>query len=199
MELDTKQFAHWIKGYQSFYEPIVRVWFEENGYRDPRPMSVSGADLAHAADSLEADRPRGSLSTEARTGYANALRRRSKLRGGRIQLDMVAEKCGLSVGEFKSWGGYIGPATWKRVRYEFVGDPLGLFMTLTQIMGQTVSEAILVLPERSDEHDTVESNLSEAYGLPVRLFYLREIFADLGPSASALRDRQTMPFSWFSR
>ena len=169
MTLDATQFAHWIKGYQNFYEPIVRAWFEENGYRNLRPMSVSGADLAHAADSLETDRPRWSLSAKARTDYASTLRRRSKLRGGRIQLDMLAEKQGLSAGEFKSWVGYMDRATRKLVKYEFVGDTLGLFMTLTQIMGQEVNEAILVLPQRSEEHETVESNLSEVYGLPVRL------------------------------
>lgn len=171
MTLDSTAFAHWIKGYQNFYEPMVRAWFEENGYENPRPMSTTKADLLHAADMLESGETARGLSDWAREHHIAELRQKS-----RIQLDMIADKDGVVIGEFKSWGGYLGIPTWKKVEYEFVGEHPGLFMTLR-------------MSGKSDEHELIEGRLSERYDIPVQLFSLEEMFETLGPEASSLRDR----------
>ena len=184
--IDPLAFAHWIKGYQSFYEPIVRAWFEEQGYKNPIAKSVSGQDLADAATALESKSSAPRLSDTARQKHIRELHRR--VQRGRIQLDMVAERNGLVIGEFKSWSGYSNSPTWKLIENEFVGENTGLFLTLRKIEGQPIAGCVLVLWKKSDEHEHIERNLSNLYDIPVRLFYLDEIFATLGTKASTLLD-----------
>ena len=94
----------------------------------------------------------------------------------------------MAIGEFKSWAGFYDPPTWNRVEDEFIGQRPGLFLTLRQITGCSVTEWILVLWERSVEHTEIENKLLHRYGVPVRLYYLDEIFSNLGPKARSLRD-----------
>ena len=147
--------------------------------------SVFKDDLALAATALESRETAPSLDEDPRDRHIKSLRAHK-----RRQLDLLAENPagGLAVGEFKSWGGYFGgPPTWKLVKSEFVGEWNGSLFVLRSIEGRKVTEWVLVLWERSHEHSDIESHLSNLYGIPVRVYYLDEIYKNLGPNASDLR------------
>ncbi len=188
MSINSVKFAHWIKGYQGFYEPIVRSWFKEQGYLDSKPTSVSGVDLAAAAAGLRSGAVAPDLPEDARKRHPTDLEHKVRIRGGRIQLDLITERDGLAIGEFKSWAGFYGSPTWKVVENEFVGYKPGLFLTLHGIAGKPVTEWMLVLWGKSTEQKLIQTKISQTYGIPVHVCYLDEIFSSLGPEASFLRD-----------
>jgi hypothetical protein len=187
--IDPTKFAHWIKGYSKFYEPIVRAWFEENGYAGPQPGLARRDEIENALRKLSSRAVAPKLDGNARASHMNQLKDKLGTKSPRLQFYMKAEKNGLVTGEFKSWGGYSDLPSWKAVKSEIVGQKNGLFLCVQELQSRPVIESVLVLPSRSPEHLTIEAELSGLYGIPVRLFYLDDIFRTLGPKGSGLRDK----------
>jgi len=172
----ARAFAYWILGYQDFYEPVVRAWFQDEGYEAVEPRTVVGEalepSLRHLVDGEhEYDAPAACIERASKE-----LGRKAAGTQTRVQLDiLLRDERGLWTGECKSWGGYSNAVTWKEVESIFVRGDGGLFLFLSEIRGEPVAGNVLVLWRRSDEHELIEERMSEYYGRPVRLFYLDEI------------------------
>lgn len=185
----AKPFAYWIAGYQEFCEPIVRAWLEDQGYAAVSPKTIVGSNLSPIIEHIEANRSQFRVPPDRLDWALTLLRRKAGQKQGRVQLDLLVRgRDGLLTGEIKSWGGYSGPVTWKTVEHVFVNGQEGLFLYLTQVHGQPVAGSLLVLWKRSDEHEAIESRMSNLFGRPVRLAYLDEIHAcQSGKTAEAVK------------
>ncbi len=187
----TRAFAYWILGYQGFYEPVVRAWFEDHGLSSVAERSIKGHELIPSGERLATSGTFPCLPEPLRSWGIKELTRKCQTTGGRVQLDLLLRSPdGLISGECKSWGGFSGPVTWKDVDRYFVSGRDGLFLLLSVVRGEPVAESYLVLWSRSDEHTQIEVRLSEIFERPVRLFYIDEILASPGPLARiAIEDR----------
>lgn len=180
---NTPSFAAWIAGYQNFYEPIVRAWFADRGLPSVSPQSVCGKDLIPSLTRLETQ-AETACRPPAYEWAVTELRRKSQGAKFRVQLDLLLQRAdGLITGECKSWGGTGEAANWILVEHFFVKGPDSLFLFLSEIRGQPVVASYLVLWKRTADHDVIEARLSTIYGRPVQLFYLDEIFENMGPLA----------------
>lgn len=182
---NARPFAYWLLGYQGFYEPIIHEWFLEQGYPSVNPRSVVGRALLPSLHHIQNAGSFSRVPENRRNWAVSELSRKSETRGGRVQLDLLLESNGgLITGECKSWGGFSGPVTWQVVETVFVSNNDGLFLYLTTIDGQPVVESRLVLWKRSGQHEEIEKRMTDLFERPVRLHYIDEILASVGPEAT---------------
>jgi len=170
----VRAFRFWIQGYARFYEPIIEAYFPLAGYRVLRhPAVVGRADLLLAVVALRDGHKRLGPELDVRA-VARLLEGRQ-----RLQPDFLLERGGQRIlAELKSWGGYrSGVFDRSTAQAEFVDNlPNGLFLLVDWLDGAPVAGKLLVVSARSLEHEQAQALLRSAYGTPLELLYLDELF-----------------------